>query len=160
MKQSKLLPILTAAALIAASLTVHVFAGDLEPPGPPAPTMRTLDEIYDAVRTLHDPHPSTYRSVSMDVADTGGGTIPLMVISPGKSFVLKDVLLMGGEGDSWNSLFDGIEHKVTIGADNDPLRLVSKHFSFATGIVFSAGTTINIQVHGSGGNLTVMGYEF
>lgn len=160
MKDTKLLPILTAAALIAASLTVHVFAGDLEPPGPPAPTMRTLDEIYDAVTTLHDPHPSTYRSMAMHVNDTAGGTIPLMVVSPGKSFVLKDVLVMGGEGDSWNHLFDGVEYKVTFGMDNDSARLVSRQFSFATGILFSEGATINIQVHGAGNDITIMGYEF
>ena len=39
-------------SVVVAGLCWIVFAGDLEPPGPPAPTMATLQEIYDRLDGL------------------------------------------------------------------------------------------------------------
>lgn len=146
--------------LAAGGLAVYAVAGSLEPPGPPAPTMVTLNEIYGAVQSLAAPDPGTFRSASMGVSDTAGGTVVLMQVTPGKRFVLKDVLLMAGPADSWNHLYDGSEYKVTFGMDDPANGLVSKHFGLQTGIVFSAGATINIECHGAGNTITIMGYEF
>ena len=46
--------VLTVAMLmaVAAFLPAHLNAGNLEPTGPPGPTMKTLDEIYQAITPL------------------------------------------------------------------------------------------------------------
>ena len=60
-----------------AGVYLAIFAGNLEPPGPPAPTMKTLDEIETRI-PIH-------------AAD-----LPLTITAPGNYYLAEDITTAGG----------------------------------------------------------------
>jgi len=84
--------VLIAGIIIMCILTIFSNAGDLNPSAPPGPTMKTLDEIYDAVNSISSE--VTEREGFCQWFSIGGlETVDLVQVPEGKCFVLLKVFL-------------------------------------------------------------------
>jgi hypothetical protein len=89
--------------LVLAGLLVfclYALAGDLEPNAPPAPTMHTLDEVYNAVSSM-SPSMSQREGYSKFHSCTPGGGTTILTVPAGGRFVLRK-LWVRNSSDSWD----------------------------------------------------------
>ncbi|MFA5252004.1 MAG: hypothetical protein WC454_05400 [Phycisphaerae bacterium] len=84
-KRTKVVVCVLALAVLSGILTLAT-AGNLEPDAPPAPTMKTLNEIYDAVAGVSQ-REGRLQQVNVDASST----YTLFTVPAGKQFVLLNL---------------------------------------------------------------------
>ncbi|MDD5063184.1 MAG: hypothetical protein PHQ35_00285 [Phycisphaerae bacterium] len=84
-KRTKVVVCVLALAVLSGILTLAT-AGNLEPDAPPAPTMKTLNEIYDAVSGVSQ-REGCLQQVNVDASST----YTLFTVPTGKRFVLLNL---------------------------------------------------------------------
>jgi hypothetical protein len=94
-KRTKVIAGILALAGLLGLLTLAI-AGDLEPSAPPAPTMKTLDEIYNVV--VAGSSDISQREGRIDHNDVAArSSITLFTVQTGKQFVLLKMVLHSPE---------------------------------------------------------------
>ncbi len=91
---------------LSTSLFSNTQAGDLEPSADPAPTMRTLDEIYDAAASNVSERQGYTQSHIVPGGGASASPVPLFMVPAGQAFVLLKLHVMyegstGGYAYNW-----------------------------------------------------------
>lgn len=139
-------------------------AGPLDPPAAPAPTMRSLDEIY-AAAAGGSVNPAAIRSGTywwdyrLGRGVTSTGPFPLLTVTPGKTFVLTDIYVSVGYNMDL-IIYDGADVRFLVA---NPVQNGS--YRFQAGMPFASGHEIKLGFFSGmpaniSGCITISGYEF
>ncbi len=135
-------------------------AGDLEPSAAPAPTIHTLDDIYNKTSAQNLPDPDTVIIVSKFKASSSWSTIH--TVSQGKTFYLMGATCSGGTRVV-SGLFTSSCAISFNGGSSVDFSLPSGHTIAASYPIASSSSRSDIMIKNLNGSLdincTIFGYE-
>jgi hypothetical protein len=149
------------AAVVMFLVPVKAIAGDLEPSAAPAPTIHTLDDIYNKTSAQNLPDPDIVTIVSKFKDSSSWSTIH--TVARGKTFYLMGATCSGGKRLITGGLFtDSCAISFNGGASTD-FSLPSGHTISASYPIASSSSRSEIMIRNLNGgpdiNCTIFGYE-
>ena len=155
-----LIRIMMLAAVVMFLVPVFSIAGDLEPSTAPAPTIHTLDDIYNKTSAQNLPDPDTVNIVSKFKASSSWSTIH--TVAQGKTFYLMGATCSGGTRVV-SGLFTSSCAISFHGGSSVDFSLPSGHAIAASYPIASSSSRSDIMIKNLNGgpdiNCTIFGYE-
>ena len=155
-----LIRIMMLAAVVMFLVPVFSIAGDLEPSTAPAPTIHTLDDIYNKTSAQNLPDPDTVTIVSKFKDSSSWSTIH--TVAQGKTFYLMGATCSGGTRFTGGLFTSSCAISFNGGASTD-FSLPSGHTISASYPIASSSSRSDIMIRNLNGgpdiNCTIFGYE-